>query len=90
MIARRYVLSGRVQGVGFRWFVLRRAQNLRIVGSVRNLPNGSVEVVASGATDAIARLERDLREGPSLARVTGFDVTELPPDQIAGTSFDVR
>ena len=90
MTARRYVVSGRVQGVGFRWYVMRRAQALRLRGMVRNLPDGRVEVVAAGSDDAVARLEDDLRAGPSLARVTGLDVSDLPAEEITGTTFDVR
>jgi acylphosphatase len=90
MIARRYVISGRVQGVGFRWYVMRRAQALKLRGVVRNLPDGRVEVVAAGSDEAVKRFEDDLREGPSLARVTGIDQSELPADQIWGTSFKVR
>ena len=90
MIARRYVISGRVQGVGFRWYVMRRAQALKLRGVVRNLPDGRVEVVAAGSDEAVKRFEDDLREGPSLARVTGIDKSDLPADQIWGTSFKVR
>ena len=90
MIARRYVISGRVQGVGFRWYVMRRAQALKLRGVVRNLPDGRVEVVAAGSDEAVKRFEDDLREGPSLARVTDIDQSELPADQIWGTSFKVR
>ena len=90
MIARRYVVSGRVQGVGFRWYVMRRAQALKLRGVVRNLPDGRVEVVAVGSDEAVKRFEDDLREGPSLARVTDIDKSELPTDQIWGTSFKVR
>jgi acylphosphatase len=89
MIARRYVVNGRVQGVGFRWYVMRRAQALKLRGSVRNLVDGRVEVVAAGPDDAMAQFERDLKTGPSLARVTDLDVTERPVEEITNTSFDV-
>jgi acylphosphatase len=90
MIARRYVVSGRVQGVGFRWYVMRRAQALKLRGMVRNLPDGRVEVVAAGSDEGVARFEEDLREGPSLARVTGLDTSDLPAEEISSTTFDVR
>ena len=82
--ARRWLVSGRVQGVGFRVFVLEEAQRLGVSGYVRNLPDGSVEAVASGETGALERLERALRAGPPGARVervegsvTG-DAVQLP------------
>jgi acylphosphatase len=89
MIARRYVVSGRVQGVGFRWYVMRRAQALKLRGMVRNLPDGRVEVVAAGSDDAVAKFEGDLRAGPSLARVTDLDISERPVEEITNTTFDV-
>jgi len=73
MAAHRYLVSGRVQGVGFRYFVLRRANELGLRGFVRNLPGGSVEVVAEGGDDALAELELALASGPALARVEGVE-----------------
>jgi acylphosphatase len=58
------IVHGRVQGVGFRYFVLSHARSLRLVGTVRNLADGSVEVYAEGERAALAHLERDLRRGP--------------------------
>jgi acylphosphatase len=68
--AYRYVVSGRVQGVGYRYFVLRQADLLGVSGYARNLSDGSVEVVAEGSEAALADLEERLREGPSFAEVT--------------------
>jgi acylphosphatase len=56
---------------------------------VRNLPDGRVEVVVAGSDEAVAKLEGDLRAGPSLARVTDIDVTERPIEEITNTTFDV-
>jgi acylphosphatase len=67
----RYVVSGRVQGVGYRYFVLREAAGLGLSGFARNQPDGSVEVVAEGPGEALAGLEARLREGPAFAEVTG-------------------
>lgn len=63
------VVQGRVQGVGFRYFVLDRAQDLGIVGFCRNLWNGDVEVVAEGAEAALQVFLADLHQGPRMSRV---------------------
>jgi acylphosphatase len=77
VIARRLIVSGRVQGVGFRFFAERAARELAVVGWVRNLPNGAVESVAEGEADAIARYVERLREGPRMGRVTELRVEEI-------------
>ena len=76
---RRFIVSGRVQGVGFRWFVreLGRAENLR--GIARNLADGSVEVIAAGPPDSLRRLEARLGEGPPHAKVD--KVLSQDPDE---------
>jgi len=79
MIARRLIVTGRVQGVGFRFFAERAARELAVVGFVRNLPNGSVESVAEGDEAAIARYVERLREGPRMGRVTEVRVEEITP-----------
>lgn len=66
-------VRGRVQGVGFRWFVRERARQLGLAGWVRNDRDGSVEVAARGPTDALRALEAALREGPRGAHVTAVD-----------------
>jgi acylphosphatase len=65
----RLRLSGRVQGVGFRWFVRAAAQELGIAGRVRNLPDGRVELEAAGEPEALEAFRRRLREGPPGSRV---------------------
>jgi acylphosphatase len=73
--ALRAIVRGRVQGVGFRDFVWRRARFLGLVGYVRNLPDGrSVEVVAEGQRDDLEQLLEFLRSGPPAARVEQVDV----------------
>ncbi|HEY4672191.1 MAG TPA: acylphosphatase [Gemmatimonadaceae bacterium] len=62
-------VEGRVQGVGFRWFVVEKAEELGVGGWVRNRPDGRVEIAAAGARDALQKLEVAIREGPSGARV---------------------
>jgi len=69
----RYVVHGRVQGVGYRYFVLRQAEALGVSGFARNLADGSVEVVAEGSEEALAGLEAQLREGPSFSEVSHVD-----------------
>ena len=68
-IARSYIVRGRVQGVGFRWFVDHEARQLGLAGWVRNNFDGSVEVLACGAPGNIERLRRWLDDGPPMARV---------------------
>ena len=70
MPAYRYLVHGRVQGVGYRYFVLRQAEALGVSGFARNLADGSVEVVAEGSEQALADLEARLREGPSFSEVS--------------------
>jgi acylphosphatase len=77
VIARRLIVSGRVQGVGFRFFAERAARELALAGFVRNLPNGAVEAVAEGEEEAIVRYVERLREGPRMGRVTDLRVEEI-------------
>jgi acylphosphatase len=74
--ARRFLVRGRVQGVGFRWFVEREAHILGVSGWVRNNADGSVEVLAMGTRDQLAGLRSRLREGPRAARVDTVDEGE--------------
>lgn len=71
-----WVVRGRVQGVGFRWWTVREAVALGLDGTVQNLVDGSVRVMARGSNDALRRLGEALARGPELARVTGVD--EIP------------
>ena len=72
-VARRFVVSGRVQGVGFRYFIQRKAQQLGLLGWVRNNDDGTVEVVAEGARLELEQLKRALEEGPRMAQVDRVD-----------------
>ena len=89
LVARRYVIMGRVQGVGFRWFAHDAAQRQGIHGWVRNLADGRVEVMAEGDADALDHFEAAVRRGPSHARVEGFDVEDQVPAGRA-TGFEIR
>lgn len=71
----RAKVHGRVQGVGFRWFVLQRGQELALGGWVRNCADGTVEVMAEGSDDDLGRLLEILRRGPVAARVTQVEET---------------
>ncbi len=81
----RAVVAGRVQGVGFRLFVARAARRLGLTGSVRNLPDGRVEVHAAGSRAELTRLEQSLRKGPALGRI---DQLELDWDWPVGPRSD--
>jgi acylphosphatase len=85
---RRFVVTGRVQGVGFRWFVLQQARQLGLGGFARNCPDGTVEVVASGAEAAVGRLEEALRRGPAMAKVSDVS-SEDAAGQEPFTAFDI-
>jgi acylphosphatase len=86
--ARRFLVRGRVQGVGFRYFVVERARDLGLIGFTRNLPDGSVEVQAAGSADVLDELARALEEGPALSRVEGVRGEETPVDP-AWTEFRI-
>ncbi|HSY92160.1 MAG TPA: acylphosphatase [Candidatus Binatus sp.] len=82
--ARRFLVRGRVQGVGFRWFVEREAHILGIAGWVRNNHDGGVEVLAQGTRDQLSGLHGRLCEGPRAARVDAVEVADGTP--VAGMS----
>jgi acylphosphatase len=79
LVARRFVISGRVQGVGFRWFAESAAAREGVHGWIRNLPDGRVEAEAEGDAEALERFERALRQGPPSARVEAVEVDAVMP-----------
>jgi acylphosphatase len=87
-MAKRFVVSGRVQGVGFRYFVAQRARALGLAGWVRNLPDGRVEAFIEGLPGQLEQIEALLGEGPPLARVDGVESSEASPS--LATSFEIR
>ena len=88
MTALRFIIQGRVQGVGFRYFVLHHARQLGVKGYVKNQPDRSVLVEAVGDESAVYRLLDLCRQGPPLAKVTGFSVNDaLLTDY---DSFEIR
>jgi acylphosphatase len=86
--AMRLRLRGRVQGIGFRWFVKGHGRRLRLSGWVANRPDGSVEVAASGDQEQLDELKRIITQGPDGADVTSFD--ELAPVDDLDFPFSVR
>jgi acylphosphatase len=86
--AKRIVVSGIVQGVGYRYWTTRQAAQLGIQGWVRNLYDGRVEIHAEGTADALAELVDRCHDGPRFAEVSGVDERDVDPE--SHTSFDVR
>ncbi len=89
LVARRYVVSGRVQGVGFRFFTERIAEHEGVHGWVTNRLDGSVEVFGEGEREAMDRFEAGLRLGPPGARV---DTVKVDSDEPSGRpgGFSIR
>lgn len=89
LIARRYLLSGRVQGVGFRYYAQEAAVRENVSGYVRNLPDGRVEIRAEGDREAIERFERAVYAGPRGAVIEDVLTEEQPPSGRV-TGFHIR
>lgn len=87
MNSRRAVVSGRVQGVGFRFFAERAAKKAGVFGWVRNLPDGRVETVVEGSDDAVESYLAEIRRGPLGSRVTDVAVEDRQPGNFE--SFEV-
>ncbi len=79
MEARRYIVRGRVQGVGFRWFVEREARMLGVNGWVRNNPDGTVEVLGMGSREQLDTLRVRLKQGPRASRVDEVNIEPAEP-----------
>ena len=90
MAGKRYVVRGIVQGVGFRWFVLRTAHALGLKGWVTNRPDGTVEVIADGMPAALEELEHSLQVGPRGARVERVEKSENPHHLDDVNTFGIR
>jgi acylphosphatase len=80
---------GRVQGVGFRYFVWREAEALGVDGWVRNRADGTVEALARGTTEELDRLRDRIQEGPRWSRVMSVSVTD-EADQDVAQGFEIR
>jgi len=88
-VARRYLISGRVQGVGFRYFTEAAAAREGLHGWVRNLPDGRVEIDVEGEAEAMERFERHVNHGPPGARISDVHVDDTVP-QRRESGFSVR
>ncbi|HMF55485.1 MAG TPA: acylphosphatase [Pyrinomonadaceae bacterium] len=78
-VARKFLISGGVQGVGFRFFAQRAAARHQVTGYVRNLPDGRVEALAEGDAASIEAFKQDLAAGPSYAHVQHLEELNLEP-----------
>lgn len=89
MKAMRIVIHGRVQGVGFRWYVMRRAQELGLTGWVRNHPHGVVEAEAVGDEAMLERFVEAVRKGPGTPARVDHTAVQWLDDAGAGASFEI-
>ena len=87
MSAKRVVITGRVQGVGFRHWMTTAARRMGVSGWVRNRADGSVEAVVDGPTDAVEELLRACRRGPVHAEVRGIEESLAAPMEAPGFSM---
>jgi acylphosphatase len=88
--AKRYYVSGTVQGVGFRYFAERAARHANVTGFARNLHDGRVEVFAIGTEESLAALRRDLERGPRGASVSGVAEEEATVDSNYADGFSIE
>jgi acylphosphatase len=88
-IARKYLISGQVQGVGFRYFAQRSAARHQVKGYVRNLEDGRVEALAQGQTNSVEAFRDDLAAGPRYSQVDEIEEIVLEPNQ-AYSSFRIE
>ena len=89
MSTKRFRIMGRVQGVGFRYFVWREAEALGIDGWVRNRADGTVEALVRGTNEELERFQGRLQEGPRWSRVTSVSVTDESDEDVA-QGFEIR
>jgi acylphosphatase len=87
MIALRCIVEGRVQGVGFRYFVYQQARRFSVNGWVRNLEDGSVEVQAEGDSESMNQFLDRVRAGPSFSYVSDMKIREIPVEGLEGFSI---
>ena len=79
LTAKRIIVHGRVQGVGFRYFARRVGIRLGLTGDVRNCPDSTVEIIVEGPARKVAEFVREMERGPSLAQVQRVEVSDIPP-----------
>ncbi len=85
----RVIISGRVQGVGFRYFTQREGERLGVVGWVKNLPNGDVEAEAEGDETQIDAFTEAIRRGPPASRILNYQINEIPVNH-RDVGFDIK
>lgn len=83
--ARKFIVTGRVQGVGYRYFACQAAVRTGVAGTVRNMPDGTVEAIAEGHASAVDAFRDELARGPRVGRVDRVD--EIPVEPAGRTSF---
>jgi len=83
------IVSGLVQGVGFRYFVCRQATKLGLTGYVRNLYDGNVQIIANGERSVLEEFVKTVRVGPRAAQVRDFSVDWQPADEVC-RGFEIR
>ena len=88
--AKRYFISGLVQGVGYRYFAERVARRLKLAGFTRNLRDGRVEVYAIGFAESLADLQRELERGPASASVTSVNAEEASIESRFAGAFSIE
>lgn len=89
-ISKHFIISGRVQGVGFRYFTYRTAKNLDIKGWVQNLRDGTVEAVISGSKKNVSEMIGKLKEGPPSANVQDIEEVDKPANTDHLEDFSIR
>jgi acylphosphatase len=90
MMKKGWRITGIVQGVGFRYFVVREARGAGITGYVKNLPDGSVEVAAAGSEESMKQFEKAISTGPPQASVHRVQTFEPPPGLEQRSCFDIE
>jgi acylphosphatase len=89
-ISKHLIISGRVQGVGFRHFTYKKARELGIKGWVKNLQDGTVETFFTGSPEDVNTMKERLKEGPVRARVQKIEEVELTTDNDSFNDFSIR
>jgi acylphosphatase len=87
--AKHIIVHGRVQGVGFRYFVYHTGSRLGLAGNVSNSPDGTVDIVVEGSPRRIAEFLREVEKGPPMARVERMEVHDMPAEGNYG-SFSIE
>jgi acylphosphatase len=88
-LTKRFIVRGRVQGVGFRWFVEREAKQLGLAGWVRNNEDSTVECLAAGPDTQVEALKAKLQQGPRASRVDRVEVMDASESEVPET-FEIR